>query len=164
MKIREYLAAALPLAAAIVFAGTLPAYASAGSGSQWDEGGSGTYINAWDGGLAVNVYHGNAANNDFTLVSLGGADGLELTNGSFTGLCVGDYGNSQGDARAGLSACSDIPWGSKFTVFSCTVNGAQGLEFKDIHWSKWLEGSGGNGSPFYLNTGTATCFKIENPY
>ena len=167
MRITSILSAAV-IAIVVSFAAIWmanPAFASVGTGAQWSGNGNGDFINGWNGGPDVNVYNSQAANNDFSEIVLNGANALDLTNGTSSGLCIGDLGNNQYSARAGLSACNSVPWGSRFTTFDCTTsNGLEGMEFQDIHWDAWLSGSGSNGSPFYLNTGTATCYAPINPF
>jgi hypothetical protein len=63
-------------------------------------------LNAWNGGPYVNAYTSGVANNDFLAFynSDTGYENIEYTgNGAYSDECVSDYGNSSGDARAGLT-------------------------------------------------------------
>ena len=171
MRITRCLAVIPPVVSALVLLFGSPAFASVGSGGQYDNLGIGSYPNAWGGGPYIKNYNGNAANNDFTIISVGGAYGLSLTNGNsgdpYEHYCISDYGNNQNDARAGLVSCAGggVPWGSKFTISGCSNNdGKPGLYFYNTHWRGWLDGGGSNGDQYYLNTQSATCYSAESPY
>jgi len=160
---------ALPsiLAVGLITGGASPASARIGFANQWDAQFSGHYPNAWGGGPQVNSYAGNTPNNDFAnTIAGGGFFWLEQAGNVITlgDQCIGDYGNSQTSARAGLNNCDGaVPWGTNFTEISCSVGGHFGFEFKNSHWNGYLGPSGSaNGSAYYLNKPVPTCF-VEEP-
>jgi hypothetical protein len=119
-------------------------------------------LNAWNGGPAVNTFTQNVANNDFRVVNTAdNMTGLQFqgSTGDFS-FCIGDYGNSSTNARAGLfSNCAQsghVAWGANLQAFTCPG----GVEFKDVHWNGWLgpATTSGNGVAFYLNKPTPYCF------
>lgn len=148
-----------------VFGTSNIAQASVGFGNQLDWFATGLYPNAWNGGPNVNAYNGQAVNNDFMVQVFNNRDVLTLANnGAEDGYCLADSGNNSGSARAGLVACSTggVPWGAYITLYSC---GQNAYEIKDDHWNAWFGPSGtGNGSAFYLNQSSASCYTFENPY
>jgi hypothetical protein len=114
-------------------------------------------LNAWGGGPAVNTYTPNVANNDFRAIN--DSDNMVALQFQGNGGCIGDYGNSSTNARAGLSgncAGGPVPWGGNLDAFTCPG----GVEFYDVHWNGWLgpATSPGNGVAFYLNKPTPYCF------
>lgn len=142
---------------------------AAGSGNQWCiSNGTYTYLitcaNAWSGGPAVDSYDASSLNNDFTLIEAPGTSNWALEDtdgGAYSGYCLGDYGNSSSDARAGLVACPNVNtgstggWGSNFHLYSCEgSNGYSGYYFYNNHWGEYLSPSGSwdNGDAMYLNT------------
>lgn len=133
-----------------------PAYAS--SGTQYCDGSQ--CLNAWNGGPAVNTFTPNVSNNDFhTTSDSDGGTALQFQgSGSFFGACIGDFGNSSTNARAGLDdncAGGTVPWGANLQASTCPG----GIEFKDIHWNGWLgPATTGNGVAFFLNKPTPYCF------
>jgi hypothetical protein len=154
------LAAAGVLAASLSVAASWPAHAQ--SGNQFYAGGD--YINAWSGGPDIDAYTAPAVNNDFTIGSSStpGDVVLFLSNGGANAQqCVGDAGDSEDSARAGLSlGCleGDEPWGGNLQEQGC---GAGTAAFYDVHWSAYVAFSGSaKGSAVYLN-GAKTCYKID---
>lgn len=147
--------------AVIALAGpAAPAYAS-GSREQFCDGSQ--CVNAWGGGPDVNTYTPGASNNFFyEIITYTGNYGLQYAgSGANSGDCVGDWGNSSTDARAGLySNCGDTQpaWGANLREVGCS-NG--GEAFYDIHWKGYLgPKTTGNGVAFYLNKPTPYCFQI----
>jgi hypothetical protein len=123
-------------------------------------------VNAWNGGPYVNVYTPGASNDTFYLMENGsGYWNLQYIDFLGTYWCVGDFGNSSTDARAGLvmGDCTGggaIPWGGNFTrvTTNCPSNE---FALKDNHWGGWLAPSTpglGNGDPFYLNNTSEFCY------
>lgn len=100
-------------------------------------------LNAWNEGPEVNAYAINHVNNDFYAFknSSSGYENIEYTGpGPHQGQCASDYGNSSGDARAGLSGqClnSNVSWGANFQLKACD-NGDAGDAFWNVHWQGWL--------------------------
>lgn len=140
---------------------------SAGFGSQWDNEYWGTYLNAWGGGPHVDGNYSPALNNDFGYYALNGGDtGLEFGGtGVYAGYCIGDLNNSSSDARAGLAGyCDngDVPWGGNIQERSWSGCQSGAYLLWDYHWAGYVGGgSGGNGSPIYLNIASpssATCY------
>jgi hypothetical protein len=186
VKIKYFLAATLPLFGALVFGSIQPMTASAavsavavvvpspsvsasaevtpltvGNGNQYKN--SGAFFNDWGGGAGdyLNGETAQTANNDFLEVpSSGNYVLIESTNGNHQNNCVGDYQNSQTNARAGVDSCNGtLPWGANFTRVPC---GSNGVAFKNAHWNnQWLNGGTTNGSAFYLNS-TEQCFTYFN--
>jgi hypothetical protein len=124
-------------------------------------------LNAWNDGPYVNAYAINHVNNDFYAFKnpSSGYENIEYTGpGPHQTQCVSDYGNTSGDARAGLSGqCqnSNVSWGANFQLKACD-NGDAGDAFWNVHWQGWLTpNSHSNGSPFYLNSKTKTCYKVS---
>jgi hypothetical protein len=124
-------------------------------------------LNAWNGGPYVNTYTSGVANNDFLafLNSDTGYENIEYTgNGTYSDECVSDYGNSSGDARAGLDGycqADQIAWGANFQLESCG-NGEDA--FYNVHWGGWLgPASLGDDAGFYLNKPTEYCFTVLGP-
>jgi hypothetical protein len=134
--------------------------AQAQSGYTWEDP-SGYYLNDWNGGGYVNQYSGYSDNDLFTDVFHTSGTGMVFTGGGGNnGDCIGDYGSSKTDARAGIvypcPGSSNPAWGSNLDELSCD-NGT-GLAFYDYHWGGYIAPSGaGNGDAFYLN-GAETCF------
>ena len=137
-----------------------PAYAS--SRTQYCAGTQ--CLNAWNGGPAVNTFTPNVSNNDFQAINdSDNQTALQFQgSGSFFGACIGDYGNSSTDARAGLDdncAGGVVPWGGNLQASTCPG----GIEFKDLHWNGYLgPATTGNGVAFYLNKPTPYCFALTS--
>jgi hypothetical protein len=124
-------------------------------------------LNAWGGGPNINVEESsdpNIQNNRFeVLPDSGKYYQIQFVGGGgslYNGDCIGDLGNNQADAVAGLVPCHDhsgnAGWGTLFTVsHSCGTN-----VFRNSHWSGWLGPVDGyvNGSHFYLNKPSPVCF------
>lgn len=113
-------------------------------------------LNAWSGGPAVNTYTGGVDNNDFNQEfhlmpnSAGGTDIQYVGGGKYSGLCIGDLGNSSTVAKAGLVPCS-TGWGTNFKAeLNC---GTGDYTFFNAHWQGYLGpvANWTSGSPFYLN-------------
>jgi hypothetical protein len=124
-------------------------------------------LNGWNGGPYVNAYTSGVANNDFVAFynSDTGYENIEYTgNGTYSDECVSDYGNSSGDARAGLDGyceANEIAWGANFQLYNC---GDGAAAFKNVHWGGWLApASLSDGAGFYLNDPTEHCFSILGP-
>jgi hypothetical protein len=112
-------------------------------------------LNAWGGGPDVNVSANKpngTPNNYFELYAE--SDGYyELI--APNGECIGDRGNSQQDAQAGLVPCG-TGWGSNFklgTYQTGACPNSDSFSFLDNRWGGLLgpPAGWGNGSPFYLN-------------
>lgn len=171
---RRRILSALGTLAALVGLGLFvasPAFASGGIGNEWnDYTSSNHFLNAWSEGPYVNVYTSDALNDDFQLSSISGNTVMVFSpnDGSlYDGACISDYNNNSGSARAGLVACGSggIPWGAIFSTVTCNDNGSPGYAFYDDHWKGWLGPAGNsNGSAFYLNQATASCFAQLDPY
>jgi hypothetical protein len=133
--------------------------------AQYCDGG-GYCLNAWNEGPQVNAYTETHVNNNFS--AFANHDGYEtieyLGPGPYVHECISDYGNSSGDARAGLNQYCDsgqIAWGANFTVEGC---GNSTYAFKNVHWGGYLTpNSNSDGSPFYLNSRTRTCYSVLGP-
>jgi hypothetical protein len=130
---------------------------------------NGYCLNAWNEGPYVNAYHTNVVNNDFSAFqnSSSGYENIEYTGpGPYQNQCIGDYGNSSTDARAGLGGfcrSGQIAWGANFQLEACN-NGDSGWAFKNVHWGGYLTPNAhSNGSPFYLNSATKTCYQALGP-
>jgi len=103
-------------------------------------------------------------NNDFSAyLNPDGYETIEyLGPGPDNQECIGDYGNSETDARAGLYGfCNSgqIAWGANFNLIYC---GNNTWAFENVHWPKGYltPNSNVDGSPFYLNSATRTCYQI----
>jgi hypothetical protein len=120
-------------------------------------------LNAWGGGPAVNVESPGASDNTFQLQNFGGIYyQIQYINvGQYSSYCVGDYGNSQSSARAGLvSGCQNpTDWGVNYDTDTC--NNGNGDYFNNIHWTDWLGPQSGVGSAFYLNKPSGWCFQFK---
>lgn len=138
-----------------------------GTGTQNQYCTNGYCLNAWNGGPYVNAYTSGVANNNFLAFynSYTGYYNIEYTgNGPYSDECVSDYGNSSGDARAGLTGycqADQIAWGANFQRYSC---GDGEYAFKNVHWGGWLgPQSSSDGAGFYLNKPTQWCFTVLGP-
>lgn len=167
MKVRV-----LPVMAALTLAisfgiGSGSGQAAYAQGTQNQYCNGGYCLNGWNGGPEVNAYTVNHVNNNFSVFRDPGTayDFIEYTgDGNYKDQCIGDYGDSSSDARAGLSGfCSSgqIAWGAIFKLKACG-NGDSGWAFKNVHWGGWLTpNSHSDGSPFYLNSATETCYQVS---
>jgi hypothetical protein len=165
MKARVFsILGALTLAAGIAAGTGQAAYAQ---GTQLQYCDSANYcLNAWNEGPYINLYAKNHVNNDFYAFPNGNYANIEYTGpGPDAGDCIGDYGNGQYDARAALDPCAPIPWGGNFRVDICDNGSFSGYSFYNIHWKGYLtpNSSNTNGSPFYLNSLTPTCYQSSGP-
>jgi hypothetical protein len=150
-------ALALSLSGAAAVIATSPAYA--GVGNQYCLGSSGC-MNAWNGGPLIKAYTVNTGNNDFFTESINGGGYTQLGfggSGPYNAYCIGDDGNSTGDAKAALLSCANgIPWGGNFQLL---YDGTRNCyEFYDYHWQGYLSGGTVNGDQFYLNSDNPECF------
>jgi hypothetical protein len=145
----------LPLGA--VLATGIPE-ASAAVGSQFCIA-SNECLNAWNGGPWVNVFTGGptgAQNNYFQDYCFNGICQIVDTGPTnYDGSCVGDAGNSSGNADTALIGCTG--WGTNFQEISCS---ATSIAFKNVHWGGYLGPPSGaiNGSHWYLNKPGRYCF------
>jgi hypothetical protein len=139
-----------------------------GPAAQYCDGG-GYCMNAWNEGPYIEAYTENHVNNNFS--AFANPDGYEtieyLGPGPDNQECIGDYGNSESDARAGLYGfCNSgqIAWGANFYLISCgeNNNGITTWAFENVHWPDGYltPNSNSDGSPFYLNSATRTCYQI----
>lgn len=133
------------------------------SGYDWCEAGlPGECLNAWNGGPYVNTYRYGVNNDHFSdFVDADGAIAVQFDGGgSYNGDCIGDYGNSKTDARAGLVGCGSggIGWGVNMIAYQCTSPQGNGVELWDEHWSAWVEVGLNSGNPVYLNSSNPSCF------
>jgi hypothetical protein len=127
-------------------------------------------LNAWSGGPAINVYGPGPTNDNFKIIG-SSYDNIQFVGGgAHNGWCIGDYGGSSTNARAGLvpgCASGQIGWGVNFRSAACYINGRNaGIQFYNLHWHAYLGpqvsgiGSVLNGYSFYLNKSTPWCFKL----
>jgi len=130
-------------------------------------------LNAWNGGPSVRAYSVNVQNNNFDGYydpNRPGAVYLEfIGGGSYDFWCIGDYGNSSGNASTGLVNCPSGSntggWGANFVPEGSSVGCTGGTYgFYNQHWGGYLAPSGGNGSEFYLNSSAVYCFTIYGFY
>jgi hypothetical protein len=129
---------------------------------------SGGYcMNAWNEGPYISAYTETHVNNNFSAFK--NRDGYEtieyLGPGPYQHQCIGDYGNNPNDAHAALYGFCDsgqIAWGANFTVVGC---GNNTYAFKDVHWKGGYltPNSNSDGSPFFLNSATPTCYRVLGP-
>lgn len=169
-----------------------PVAEAQGGGLQWCGSGN-TCLNQWGGGPDVKSYGPNVANDAWVVeqdpwrcnkgVSTstcpinGNPSGLPVVyimdnnfSSPYYGDCIGDYGNSQTDARAGVSSSCDSGganggWGTVF--LNVTGNGCPSGSsvFYNAHWSTNWSNSGaggiywasGSGNQVYLNTRSPLC-------
>ena len=97
---------------------------------------------------------------DWSFLSISG--GLaELESPNFNS-CIGDYGNSSGDAAAGLDECpsqGNAGWGTKLAYGNCSNPLGGGYDFVSVHWDNWIgPASWTNGAQEYLNKPSLFCF------
>jgi len=130
-------------------------------------------LNAWSGGPWVKVYTGGFENRDsneeFSEIvdNNTGWNELEFTGaGNNHGLCIGDAGNSPGNADTALVGCgsttTDAGWGTNFRIGTTGCSAGQEW-FRNVHWNGYLGPPNNwvNGSHFYLNKPTPYCFKYQ---
>lgn len=148
-----------------------PTAANAGTGHEWCMTASNSKcINAWSGGPFVKLYtgQGGGANSDFTVVQVSGHVVLEFTgNSGWAGTCIGDAYNDPTNPSTSLDNCGFSGSGGWGTLFDSGSSGCpSGYSwFKNVHWSHYLgpQDSNTNGSPFYLNKPSPTCYKAFAP-
>lgn len=122
---------------------------------------SGHCINAWNGGPQVNAYRNGVVNNNFDMIPYPpGGQYAWVIQSQTTGTYVGDYGNSQSSARAGLVGYGG--WGTIFYRYPgyCNISGE--AAFWNPHWQAWFSSNSTNGAPYYLNTGNKQCFSTDS--
>ncbi len=155
----------LPAGTSIVF-GASPALADYSSAQICNSVGC---LNAWGGGPWTNLETsmGEVPNDEFGIHTLSnGNTYIEFVGGgSWSGECVGDAYNEQGNYATSLDPCptnsNSGGWGTNFKAINCSDEGA--LEFKDNHTGEYLAPSGStNGDNFSL-TGAPDCFGIYDP-
>jgi hypothetical protein len=114
--------------------------------------------NAWGGGPSVKMFTSGVQNDWFQVNSLGG--GLYDIEDMNTGTYIGDAGNNQYSAQAGLVLYGG--WGYRFQELGCEgITG--GVTFENIHWNDRLSGGDSDGSQVYLNTNSNQCF-LQKPF
>jgi hypothetical protein len=166
MKIRKHWRSVVITLAFILGALWFAAPKAFAAGYQWcQEPGDGyAYcLNAWGGGPEVNTYvttntANDPTNNDFQYYRTPqGHYELEFVGGGGdTGLCIGDLGNNQYSARAGLVECPTSGaggWGTQITLAAgggCP-SGTEALY--DIHWGAYIATGTSWGGAVYLNSG-----------
>lgn len=112
-----------------------------------------------NGGSLIKSYQPGATWEDIQMQSIGNGE-WQLYDVN-TGLCLGDNGNSQFDAKVGdtdlCPTSGSAGWGTIFHFYSqsgCATG--TGVLF-DNHWSGDMTGLVTNGSQWYLNGGTGLC-------
>lgn len=120
---------------------------------------------AYNGGPEILVGSPGGVNNLFYNISNGNTDYVNIEfvgQGSYVGWCVGDAGDNEYTAAAGLvGGCggSGIGWGGNFTVRSCNNN--DGLEFYNVHNEGWLiPDNPNNGAGWELDGPEPQCLKF----
>jgi hypothetical protein len=128
-------------------------------------------LNAWGGGPWVNVSTSGDETGDtnqhFMVIDENGdpntAEIMFTGSGFWNGHCIGDAYNNSGYADTSLDACArpgqSAGWGTQMTWGTSGCPSGT-VWFHDNHWNGYLAGSGANGSHFYLNVQTKTCFAI----
>lgn len=149
-----------------------PTAANAGTGNEWCMTATNTKcINAWSGGPFVKLYtgQGGGSNSDFTVFFVqDGHQALQFTgNSSWAGRCIGDANNDPGNASSSLDVCGfsgGAGWGTRFDA-GFTGCPAGYSWFRNVHWGGYLgpQDPNTNGSPFFLNKPTKTCFQDFPP-
>jgi hypothetical protein len=119
-------------------------------------------VNKWNNGDLIKSYTPGASNEHFETVGLQG--GIVQIYDYVTGLCVGDYQNNPGDAKA--SDYQECPsngaagWGTEFYYYSTGCPAGSGVLY-NRHWNAYLSANPANGSQFYLNVSSGPyCFKL----
>jgi hypothetical protein len=145
---------------------------------QWcDTNGGTACLNAWGGGPWIydstsGPETGDTNQSMFLVNENGNTSGsgnnqiVFVGNGSWGGECIGDAYNNPGYADTSLDACANpvfgttAGWGTQMTVGTSGCPSGEAW-FHDNHWNGYLAGSGANGSKFYLNDQTKTCFTAD---
>jgi hypothetical protein len=112
--------------------------------------------NAWNGGPSIATYGNDVINDAFQINSLG--NGVYDIESQITGLYIGDNNNNPGDAKA--SEIGYNGWGTYYTkdTSSCL---AGSFALKNRHWGGYLGGASFNGSRWYLNNFSPTCYSVS---
>lgn len=138
-----------------------PAETYVGGPWQWSPSNDGYYMNDWGGGYTGydNMYHGATLNNNIQEISLQNDLNAQLESSQYGG-CIGDYGNSSSDARAGFDDCSstDVPWGADVVVESSASCPNGWVALYDKHWGGYVSGGTTNGAAVYLNSASIACW------
>lgn len=142
--------------------------------TQWCGPNSGNdCLNAWSGGPWVDVYTGGPETGDthqhfMVIDENGNQNSSEIVytgSGSYSGECIGDAYNNSGYADTSLDACGlpgqSAGWGTQMTWGTSGCPSGEAW-FHDNHWNGYLAPANGavNGSHFYLNDQTKTCFAL----
>jgi hypothetical protein len=129
-------------------------------------------LNAWNGGPTVKIYSPGVANNYFYIylyLNYGNGNeaySLEATiiGGAYNGYCIGDDGNSPGNASVGLVPCWNAiggtgGWGINFKIDNADCPLGE-MAFYNIHWRGYIDppNSYSNGTEWYLNKPIPYCF------
>jgi hypothetical protein len=145
---------------------------------QWcDTNGGTACLNAWGGGPWVNVETAGPETGDinqemFLVNENGNTSGsgnnqiVFIGNDSWDDQCIGDAYNNPGYADTSLDPCANsyfgttAGWGTQMTVGTSGCPSGEAW-FHDNHWNGYLAPANGdpNGSHFYLNDQTKTCFE-----
>jgi hypothetical protein len=154
---------------------TLAPFLSPGfTSTQWCGPNSGNDCpNAWGGGPWVNVSTSGPETGDtnqhfMVIDENGNQNSGEIVftgSSSWGGECIGDAYNNSGYADTSLDACArpgqSAGWGTQMTwgTSGCPSGTAW---FHDNHWNGYLAPANGavNGSHFYLNDQSKTCFAL----
>jgi len=141
--------------------------------TEWCSGSIGNdCLNAWGGGPWVDVYTGGPETGDthqeFTVIdednnALDNSEIMFTGSGSWSGECIGDAYNNSGYADTSLDPCAlpgqNAGWGTQM-LWGDSGCPAGEAWFYDIHWNGYLgpPAGGVNGSHWYLNKPSPTCF------
>jgi hypothetical protein len=124
-------------------------------------------LNAWAGGPDVKVEESDSSaiqNNHFQVLAEGN-DTYQIQfvgGGAYNNDCIGDEGDTSGNAAAGLVPCNTMQsgpgWGTIFEETSSTCGAL--IAFHNRHWNGYLGPIDGyvTGSRFYLNKPSPVCF------
>lgn len=116
--------------------------------------------NTWNGTQSVQAYTPNTANNDFVFINTSGDNwNISDTNPAspYDGDVVGNYGNAEGDARAGMDPLNG--WGTNVYIFNDCSGQSNYYGIEDAHWGTWESSGQSVGAKFYLNTGNEICYQ-----
>lgn len=112
-----------------------------------------------NGGSLIKSYQPGATWENVQMQSLG--NGQWQLYDVNTGLCLGDNGNSQTDAKIGdtdlCPTSGSAGWGTVFRFFTQAGCGSGPGALFNNHWQGDITGSVTNGSQWYLNGGTGLC-------
>jgi len=128
-------------------------------------------LDAWFGGPWVYVYTGGPetfnTNGQFMVIDENGdqntSEIMFTGSGRWSGQCIGDAYNNPSYADTSLNPCA-LPgqtpaWGTQMTWGTSGCPSGEAW-FKDNHWNGYLGPltAGVDGSPWYLNRSSPTCF------